>query len=250
MSSYTELLDNLEHLNLEQIKDNLDTYIDLITSGQKTVVDALNELTNLEIRFKEEKRANTNVKVANFPFIKTIDDFDFAFQPTINKERILDFLTARFIENQENIVFLGNPGVGKTHLSVAIGIEAAKKRYSTYFITAHELMMNLKKANLENRLETRLKHYAKYKVLIIDEIGYLPISVEEANMFFQLINLRYEKKSTIITTNKEFSKWTEIFGDLTIANAILDRLLHHAKIEKITGRSYRTKEATERMRKN
>ncbi len=250
MSAYTELLNNLEYLNLEQIKYNLDVYIDLITNGKKTVVDALNELTKLEINFKKEKRANSNVKVANFPFIKTIDDFDFTFQPTINEDKIKDFLTSRFIENQENIIFLGNPGVGKTHLSVAIGIEAAKKRYSTYFITAHDLMMNLKKANLENRLETRLKHYAKYRVLIIDEIGYLPISIEEANMFFQLINLRYEKKSTIITTNKEFSKWPEIFGDLNIAGAILDRLLHHAKIEKITGRSYRTKEVQKMMKQN
>lgn len=243
MSAYTELLNNLTYLGLEQIKENLDTYIDLLTNGKKTVVDALNELTRLEIKLKEEKRANTNVKVANFPFIKTIKDFDFTFQPSINQNKIKDFLTIRFVENKENILFLGNPGVGKTHLSVAIGIEAAKKRYSTYFITAHDLIMNLKRANLENRLETRLKHYAKYKVLIIDEIGYLPINQEEANMFFQLINLRYEKNSTIITTNKEFSKWSEVFGDITIASAILDRILHHAKIEKITGRSYRTKDA-------
>lgn len=242
MSAYTTLLNNLEELNLIQMKSNIDTYIDLITSGKKTIVDALNELTRLEIQLKNEKAINACVKVANFPFIKTLDDFDFNFQPTINKDKIKDLETLRFIENKENILFLGNSGVGKTHLSVSIGIAAAKKRYSTYFINCHDLLLNLKRAHLENRLETRLKHYAKYKVLIIDEIGYLPIEKDEANMFFQLINKRYEKSSTIITTNKEFSKWNEIFGEVTIANAILDRLLHHSTVVKIVGRSYRTKD--------
>ncbi|KGG80150.1 transposase [Caloranaerobacter azorensis H53214] len=242
MSTYTALLNNLEELKLHQIKENLDTYIDLITNKEKTVVDALYELTKLEIKLKEEKATNACVKVANFPFIKTLDDFDFTFQPSINQDKIRDLHTLRFLEKKENVLFLGNSGVGKTHLSVSIGIAAAKKRNSTYFINCHDLLLNLKKAHLENRLEARLKHYAKYKLLIIDEIGYLPISKEEANMFFQLINKRYEKSSTIITTNKEFSKWHEIFGDVTIANAILDRLLHHSTVEKITGKSYRVKD--------
>ncbi|SHH33591.1 IS21-like element helper ATPase IstB [Tepidibacter thalassicus] len=242
MNTYTTLLNNLEQLNLTQIKENIDTYIDLITSGEKTVVDALNELIKLEIQLKEEKAINACVKVANFPFLKTFDNFDFSFQPTITQDKIRDLSTLRFLEKKENILFSGNSGVGKSHLSVSIGIAAAKKRNSTYFINCHDLLLNLKRAHLENRLETRLKHYAKYKILIIDEINYLPISKEEANMFFQLINKRYEKASTIITTNKEFSKWHEIFGDTTIANAILDRLLHHSTIVKITGRSYRTKD--------
>lgn len=131
----------------------------------------------------------------------------------------------------------------------AIGMESAKKRYSTYFINCHDLLLNLKRAHLENRLETRLKHYAKYRVLIIDEIGYLTISKEEANMFFQLINKRYERNCTIVTTNKEFSKWPDIFGDATIASAILDRLLHHSTVEKITGRSYRTKNKIQSVKK-
>ncbi|HHT96491.1 MAG TPA: ATP-binding protein, partial [Clostridiales bacterium] len=232
MSSYTTLLNNLDELNLHQIKENLDIYIDLINAGDKTVVDALNELMKLEIGLQNERATHACVKVANFPFIKTFEDFDFSFQPTLNKERIMDLGTLRFLEKKENVLFLGNSGVGKTHLSVAIGVAAAMKRKSTYFINCHDLLLNLKKAHLENRLETRLKHYCKYKVLIIDEIGFLPITKEESNMFFQLINRRYEKSSTIITTNKEFSKWHEVFGDSTIANAILDRLLHHSIVEK------------------
>lgn len=250
MSAYTTLINNLEYLNLHEIKENLDNYINLINNGEKTIVDSLNELTKLEIKLKEERATNACVKVANFPFFKTLDDFDFSFQPTINQEKIRDLATLRFIENKENILFLGNPGVGKTHLSVAIGMESAKKRYSTYFINCHDLLLNLKRAHLENRLETRLKHYSKYRVLIIDEIGYLPISKEEANMFFQLINKRYERNCTIITTNKEFSKWPEIFGDATIASAILDRLLHHSTVEKITGRSYRTKNKIQSVKRD
>ena len=241
-SAYLSLVNNLEELNLFQFKEHLDSYIDLINSGEKSIVESLKELTEYEIKFKEARAMNACVKVANFPFLKTIEDFDFSFQPSINKGKILDLLTLRFLERKENILFLGNPGVGKTHLSVAIGIAAAQKRISTYFINCHELLQNLKKAHLENRLETRLKHYAKYKLLIIDEIGYLPINREEGNIFFQLINKRYEKSSTIITTNKDFSKWHEIFGDVVIANAILDRLLHHSVVEKIVGRSYRTKD--------
>ena len=240
--AYLSLGNNLEELKLFQFKEHLDSYIDLINSGKKSIVEALKELTEYEIKFKEARAMNACVKVANFPFLKTIEDFDFSFQPGINKKKILDLLSLRFLERQENILFLGNSGVGKTHLSVAIGIAAAQKRISTYFTNCHELLQNLKKAHLENRLETRLKHYAKYKLLIIDEIGYLPIDKEEGNIFFQLINKRYEKSSTIITTNKEFSKWHEIFGDVIIANAILDRLLHHSVVEKIVGRSYRTKD--------
>ncbi len=224
-SAYLSLVNNLEELKLFQFKEHLDTYIDLINSGKKSIVEALKELTEYEIKLKEARAMNSCVKVANFPFLKTIEDFDFSFQPGINKGKVLDLLTLRFLEHQENILFLGNSGTGKTHLSVAIGIAAAQKRISTYFINCHELLQNLKKAHLENRLETRLKHYAKYKLLIIDEICYLPINTEEGNIFFQLINKRYEKSSTIITTNKDFSKWHEIFGDVTIANAILDRLL-------------------------
>lgn len=147
----------------------------------------------------------------------------------------------RFIELSENIVFLGPSGVGKTHLASAIGIAAAKKRTSTYFIKCHDLIQNLKRARLENRLESRLKHYTKYKLLIIDEIGYLPIDPEVPKLFFQLIDMRYEKSSTIFTTNVNFKFWDEVFQEPKLANAILDRILHHATVVTIVGNSYRLK---------
>ena len=242
MSNYIKLTNNLEVLKLERIKENLDKYIELINKKEKDVVDALYELTNLEIELMNERAIYGCVRTAGFPFIKTFEDFDFSFQPTINKEQILDFKNLRFIENKENIIFVGSPGVGKTHLAISIGLTAAQNRDSTYFINCNDLIANLKKANSENRFMNRLKHYSKYKLLIIDEVGFLPIDREGANMLFQLINKRYENHSTIITTNKPFGKWHEIFGDVTLANAILDRLLHHSHIININGNSYRLRD--------
>ncbi|CDF58634.1 IS21-like element helper ATPase IstB [Thermobrachium celere] len=216
MNNYIKLLNNLDELGLINIKNNIDTYLNLINSGEKSVIDALYELSNLELKSKQEKAILACVKTANFPFLKEIDDFEFEFQPSINKQQILDLKSLRFVENNENILFVGTPGVGKTHLATSLGIECAKHRYSTYFIHFQELMAQLKKALAENRLEARLKHFSKYKVLIIDEVGYLPIDIDTANIFFQLISKRYEKHSTIITTNMPFSSWGEVFGSATI----------------------------------
>ena len=241
MTNYTRLLSNLEELQLNRIKDNLDEHIGRINNKELDYIESLHELTNLEIQAREDRATHACVRVANFPYRKELKDFDFSFNPKINKEKILDFKHLRFIENKENILFLGVPGVGKTHLATSIGIEAAKNRKITYFINCHDLILQLKRAKLENRLETRLKFFSKYKVLIIDEVGYLPIDKEGANLLFQLINKRYENSSTIITTNKPFSEWGEVFGDSVLASAILDRLLHHSHVINIVGSSYRLK---------
>lgn len=249
-TEYEHLISNLEYLKFKEMPLHLKETIDFITTNELSFIQGLIRLTDYEVRFKEANMVKAMVKVAGFPHLKEVIDYDFEFQPTVNKEQILDFTTHRFIHENENIIFLGSSGVGKTHLATSIGISAAKKRVSTYFIKCHELIAQLKKAKLENRLEARLKHFTKYKCLIIDELGYLPIEPEDSKLFFQLIDRRYEKRSTIITTNINFSKWDEVFMDSTIANAILDRVLHHASVVNITGKSYRLKDYYEETEVN
>lgn len=241
-NNFTRTLNNFESLNMPEFRTNIERYIGYVESGEKTMIDALYELTELELDLRTKRAMNACVKVANFPFIKRLSDFDFSFQPSINKEQIMNFKYLQFLEKKENIIFIGSPGVGKTHLATAIGIEAASMRTSTYFIGCNDLVLQLKKAHIENRLEQRLKFFSKYKLLIIDEVGFLPLDTESSNLLFQLMARRYEKNSTIVTTNKSLSRWGEVFGDPVIANAILDRLLHHSTVINIVGRSYRTKD--------
>lgn len=241
-NSYQQLTTNLEYLKVKQMAQHLGEVVDFSINNQLSFVEALVKLTNYEIDVREQNMIHSMVKIRAFPHRKEVDVFDFEFQPSINKQQILDFISLRFLEQQENIVFLGPNGVGKTHLATSIGIAAAKKRTSTYFIKCHDLLQNLKRAKIENRLESRLKHYTKYKLLIIDEIGYLPIDSEDAKLFFQLIDMRYEKRSTILTTNVNFKSWDEVFQDPKIANAVLDRVLHHATVVSIVGQSYRIKD--------
>lgn len=237
-----KLINGLTDLGMEKMQEYLDHYSELVNKGEKSFSEALEELVNLEKKSKQVRRDAINLHIANYPFIKTLDDFDFDFQPNLNKKEILELSSLGFVESKENVIFIGSSGVGKTHLATAIGICCTKARYQTYFIPFENLIMQLKKAHQENRLESRLKFFSKYKVLIIDEIGYMPIDSDTANIFFQLIAKRYEKNSTIITTNMPFSKWGEFFGSATLANALLDRLLHHSTIVSIKGPSYRTKD--------
>ena len=242
MNAYNALINNLDKLELNRIRENIDTYLNMIADGEKTAVDALYELTKMQVDFKQEQVIKGNVKVANFPYIKEMSEFDFSFQPSLDKAKIMDLRTLRFISNAENVIFCGTPGVGKTNLAVSIGIEAALNRNSVYFITFQELMNQLKKAAEENRLEKRIRFFCRYKLLIIDELGYQKMDVESANLFFNLISKRYEKTSTIITTNSPFSKWADIFQEPVLTNALLDRLLHHCSVININGPSYRLKD--------
>ena len=207
MNNYNKLINNLDTLGLNKFIEHLDNYIEYINNGSKTLIDALYELSEYECNMRVERAMNACVKVANFPFLKTFEDFNFNFQPSINKEQILNYKYLKFIENKENIIFIGSPGVGKTHLATSIGVEAAKARVSTYFISCGDLLLQLKRAHLENRLEQRIKFFSKYKLLIIDEVGFLPLDIESSNLLFQLIAKRYEKNSTIVTTNKPLSRW-------------------------------------------
>ena len=243
MATYAQLNNNLDTLSLSKIKEILPSYLDDNAHKDKSLIDNLYDLTKAEIEFRDDRARKINIMVSSFPYHKTIKDFDFSYQPGINKQKILDLTTLRFIDDKSNIIFIGSPGVGKTHLATSIGIEAASQRISTYFINFAELMEKFKRAAKENRVEQVVKHYLKYTVLIIDEIGYLPVDKDSSYAFFQLIAARYEKRPTILTTNQPFSKWGEVFGDPIIANAIIDRLVHHCEVIKITGMSYRIKGA-------
>lgn len=242
MTSFNQLTNNLEELALLKMKEILPNIIDKSVKLGSSLQESLLELTAAEIQFRDERARKINILTSHFPYLKTVKDFDFAYQPSINRDQIMSLMDLRFIEEKSNIIFVGSSGVGKTHLATSIGIEAASQRISTYFINFSILMEKLKRAAKENRVEQVVKHYLKYTLLIIDEIGYLPVDKDAAYGFFQLIAARYEKRPTILTTNQAFSKWPEVFGDAVLANAIIDRLVHHCEIIKITGHSYRIKD--------
>lgn len=242
MSQYQDLLDNLTALKLDQIKEYLPHFLESEKTKELSTIDILYSLTERELEFRKQRAEKINIKTSHFPYEKRMADFDFDYQPSVNKRQMLDLSSLYFMERQENILLIGSSGVGKTHLATAIGMEACRQRISTYFITCNDLIQRLTKAYQENRHEALIKNYCRYKLLIIDEIDYLPISEVGANLFFQRIARRYETKSTIITTNIPLSKWGEVFSDPTLANAILYRLVHHSQLIKITGRSYRMKD--------
>lgn len=241
-STYSQLLVNLDLLKLTQMKLHLDEIRDFVTSNGLSFTEGLLRLSNYEVDFKEQNASRSMVKSAAFPFVKELEDFDFGFQPGVSEQEMREFASLGFLEKNENIVFLGPSGVGKTHLATSIGIAAAKKRMSTYFIKCHDLLQQLKKAKLENRLDARMKHFCHYRLLVVDELGYLPIDKEDSNLFFQLVDARYEKKSTIVTTNMNFNEWDGVFYDAVVAGAIMDRVLHHAHVVPISGKSYRLKD--------
>jgi len=185
---------------------------------------------------KEKRRIETSLKIAGLPFAKTIEEYDFSFHPHLDKKAVMELFDLTFISRHENVIFLGPPGVGKTHLAISLAIKACSHGFKVYFTTMHTLIAKLKESQIKG------KAYLNSSLVIVDEAGYLPVDSKEAYLFFQFISYRYEKSSTIITSNKSFIDWQELFGDPVIASAILDRLLHHSKVINIKGHSYRLKE--------
>jgi len=234
--------DNLKKLKLTRTGQRLESILEAAGKSDLSYTDFLDQVLQEEVALKYEKQTALNTSLAKFPYIKTLESFDFSFQPSIEAKVIRELATCLFIERAENVVFLGPPGTGKTHLSVAIGLKAIQKRYRTMFISATALIAALVRAYAENRLEEKLKTYCTPKLLIIDEIGYVPVDAHGAHLLFQLISRRYERGSIILTSNRGFGQWGEIFSDTIIATAILDRLLHHSTVINIKGESYRLKE--------
>ena len=233
------LSDQLRKLELLQLERRLDTMIEENQFSQKSFKEQLSILLNEELTFRQERAIRMRIKLAKFPVTKSIDGFDFSFQPDLDKETILSLFSLSFSREKENIILIGPSGVGKTHLAIALGIAACQGGYTCYFTTFQNLMENLRKAEEQNRLRRKLLTYNKPHVLIIDELGYLPLSRTDANLFFQLVSTRYENGSTILTSNKSYIEWGDFFPDEGIASAILDRLLHYSKTIKIDGQSYR-----------
>lgn len=238
----SEILDQLTYLKLKSAYTYL-KQLHIKDEISNTELKGIHKILEKEVIAKEENNKLYNVKVAGFPFLKTIDDYDFSFQPSVKEEKVTSIIESSFYEDGTNVILIGNPGVGKTHLAIAIGYSVAIKRNSVYFIKFNKLISTLKNAYNEGEIDKRVRNFYKYKLLIIDEVGFSEISPLEAKLFFQLIDLRYSKRSTIITSNMTFEKWPQILGnDEMITKAVLDRLLHHSYLFNISGPSYRIKD--------
>ncbi|MCO6181099.1 IS21-like element helper ATPase IstB [Ciceribacter sp. RN22] len=236
------LIATLDRLKLTAIRDQLDTLLDEAARSKMTLREALAFLVSREIARRDERRISMSSKLAQFPFVRELDGFDFEAQPSLDPGQIGELATCRWIAHGDTVLFLGPPGTGKTHLAVSLGREAIRQNYNVQFVTAATLVAMLAKAHSDGTLDKQLTILSRPKLLIIDELGYLPFEANAAHLFFQLGSRRMKRGSILITSSRSVGEWGGVFGDPVVATAILDRLLHHSTVITIRGDSDRLRE--------
>ena len=233
---------SLVALKMARALEVLDATLRKIEQGEINSIEALDHLLVEELTLRENRRVKAALMWARLSAVKTLTGFDFAFQPSLDKSRIMALAEPKFIDRAEVIHLLGPPGTGKSHLATALAVEAVKAGRSVYFSTLADIITSLAKAERDGQLRERIRYLCRAALLVVDEIGYLPVTPGGANLFFQLVNARYEKGAMILTSNRGFAEWGEVFGDAVVATALLDRLLHHAVVIQIEGSSYRLRQ--------